>query len=285
MSGRYLNIARAAQELGVSSGAVSQQIHSLEKWMGCRLFRRGNRGLTFTPAGETFHEAVSEALGTIRKATKTVSRPEVRQAFIISVTASFAMKFLLPHLSEFRDKWPNIDISVSTVELINEFQPADGDVGIRYGITAQQGVWSREIIRDDLILVASPNLIASAGNKMLLEDIPDYPLLMDRHPKVIDEYPSWEEYFLSQGLLDPHALKIREFSQHWMVIEAAINGEGTALVKKSLAQEDVKSGRLVRLAAKEMKLKSGYFLVTLPENSNDPIIRSFHHWLQKVAKI
>lgn len=282
-AGRHLNIARAAQDLGVSSGAISQQVHALEKWIGCRLFQRSNRGLSFTEAGAAYYDGVSKALDDIRLATHAIGRPEIRKRLIISVTASFAMKFLLPRLAAFRDKWPDLDISVSTVELISEFNPSDGDVGIRYGLAHQASYWTREILRDELILVASPNLVDRREHDNAVLHIEDYPLLMDRHPTVIQDYPSWQEYLKSQGVADTENLTLREYSQQWMVIEAAINGEGVALAKRCLVQDDLAAGKLVTLSQEELRLKSGYYMLALPENANDPVIRSFRKWMENAA--
>ncbi len=283
MAGRYLNVTRAAQELGVSSGAISQQVHALEKWIGCRLFKRGNRGLDFTEAGLVYFEEISEALSDIRLATKRVGRPEVRKGFEISVTASFAMKFLLPRLTEFRMLWPDVDISVTTVELVSEYHSEDGDVGIRYGIAKQAGMWCREVLKDELVLVASPNLAGADGQPGDLQKLDRFPLLIDQHPKVIRDYPTWEDYLSQLGITWKHELNYREFSQQWMVIEAAINGEGIALAKQCLIQKDLKEGRLVTLSEKRLAPGSGYYLLTLPENANDPVIRSFWKWLQEKA--
>ncbi|WP_169542780.1 LysR substrate-binding domain-containing protein [Sneathiella aquimaris] len=283
MAGRHLNIARAAQELGVSSGAISQQVHALEKWIGCRLFQRSNRGLSFTEAGQLYFEAISKAMDEIRGATRSVGRPEIRKNLIISVTASFAMKFLLPRLTDFRSLWPDLDISVSTVELVNEFNPSDGDVGIRYGHAHQANMWTREILRDELMLVASATLQGVDGRPLSLENFTDFPLLMDKHPSVIQDYPSWQEFLKNQGVEDTSHLNLREFSQQWMVIEAAINGEGVALAKKCLVHTDIASGKLVAIGAQQLSLNSGYYLLTLPENANDPIIKSFYRWIEKTV--
>ncbi|GLQ07318.1 LysR substrate-binding domain-containing protein [Sneathiella chinensis] len=278
-AGRYLNIGRAAEALGVSSGAVSQQVHALEKWIGCRLFQRTNKGLEFTEPGRVYFDEISRSFEAIRVATRCAGRPDVRKGLVISVTASFAMKFLLPRLTRFRDLWPDVDISVSTVELVSEYHAADGDVGIRYGMARQSGMWSREILRDELLLVAAPHLLDPSAEGFDLDRLRDYPLLLDKHPRVIKDYPSWETYLSSNGLADVSHLTMREFSQQWMVIEAAVNGEGVALAKKCLVQNDLDSGRLVALSGTELALESGYYLLTLPENANDTVIRSFRNWL------
>ncbi|MEH6477364.1 MAG: LysR substrate-binding domain-containing protein [Sneathiella sp.] len=286
MAGKHLSIARAAQELGVSSGAISQQVHALEKWIGCRLFKRTNRGLDFTEPGAAYYTEISVAMENIRNATQRVGRPDVRNGLVISVTASFAMKFLLPRLTGFRDLWPGVDISIATVELINEYQAADGDVGIRYGIAHQSGMWCKEILRDELLLVAAPNLMKKPREEFEFKDVLDFPFLIDQHPKIIKEYPSWEKFLTELGIDKVDNLSLREYSQQWMVIEAAINSEGIALAKRCLVQNDLDAGRLVSLSEIDLKLDSGYYLLTLPENSNDPVIRSFWKWLEgEAAKV
>ncbi len=278
----YLNIARAADDIGVSPGAVSQQITILEKWLGAKLFFRTNRGLKFSEAGKTYYKSISSVFNEIRIATNVTSRPNVRKSFVISVTATFAMKWLLPKLSKFREKWPDIEISVTTVELVGSFSSADGDVGLRYGTGDFPLMKSVEIIRDNLILVAAPNLTIKPDFN--ITSISDYPLLMDRHPKVIAEYPNWEDYLSDTGVTNPGNLSIKKFSQQWMVIEAAKNGEGIALVKSCLISDDINSGKLVQLSKKSLKLKSGYYLVHIPEIADDPIIKSFHNWIMLEAK-
>lgn len=283
MAGKHLNIARAAQELGVSSGAISQQVHALEKWIGCRLFKRSNRGLEFTEPGRSYFDDVTGALSNIRNATRRVGRPEVRKGLVISVTASFAMKFLLPRITEFRLLWPDVDISITTIELVNEYHSEDGDVGIRYGLAKQAGMWCKEILRDELMLVASPGLLKQENVELEVNRLDRFPLLIDQHPKVIKDYPSWEDYLRHMGLNWSHELKFREFSQQWMVIEAAINGEGIALAKQSLVQSDIDEGKLVSMSQEKLELESGYYLLTLPENANDPVIQDLWKWLQKKA--
>ena len=280
-AGRYQNIARAAQELGVSAGAVSQQISQLEKWIGCKLFRRNNRGLEFTKEGRAYYKAVSTAFGSLRTATSAVSRPNIRKNLVISVTSSFAMKWLMPRLQGFRDKWPEIEISVKTTELFGKFEESDGDVGIRYGTGEFGSFGSTELVKDRLVLVTSSTLLPEEGVDHELSFVSRLPLLVDRHPKLIANYPGWEEYLKMLGMKDVEGLVFREFSQQWMVIAAATNGEGAALVKECLVADDLEHGLVRQVTEKTIELASGYHLVYLNSNSSDPVIRSFRTWLKK----
>lgn len=138
---------------------------------------------------------------------------------------------------------------------------------------------SWELIRDELVLVAAPNLAGELGSDFRIADLQEFPLLFDPHPSIITDYPSWETYFARHGVEPTRDLNIREFSVHWMVVEAAIAGQGLALAKTCLIDRELANGRLVQLSPERLKLQSGYYLVCLPENSKDPIIRSFRNWL------
>lgn len=275
-----MNFAHAAEDLGVSPGAVSQQVATLEKWLGCHLFQRNNRGLDFTEAGQRYFLAVRTAFEQVRVASALEARPALRGKLDVSSTASFAMKWLLPRFGKFRDLWPNTDITMSTIELVSSFSTSDGDVGLRYGNGDYAGMTSTLIIQDELILVAAPGRFEELEHSQRLNSLPNYPLLLDRHPMVISGYPSWEEYLGDLGVHDVSDLQLREFSQQWMSIEAAICGEGIALVKSCLVENDLQCGKLIRIGSNLLPLKSGYHLVHLPEMREDKIVRSFGKWLK-----
>lgn len=279
MAGRHLNMANAADALGVSPGAVSQHVHHLEQWLGCRLFVRTNRGLAFTKEGEAYFGATTRALDGIRTASAAISRPAIRKTFLVSITVSFAMKWLMPRMETFRKMWPEVSIQISTVEAVSQFTVSDGDVGLRYGSGDYPGMHSWEVSRDELLLVAAPihPIFNSEGD--LFEMISEHPLMIDQHPKVINDYPDWPTLFSKFGHAPRKELNVREVSQQWMAIEAAINGEGIALVKSSLARSEIAANRLKRININPISLRSGYHLVCLPENKDDPVIKSFREWL------
>ncbi|HAT85351.1 MAG TPA: hypothetical protein DCS30_04980 [Rhizobiales bacterium] len=283
-AGRFLNLSSAAQELGVSPGAISQQVSQLEKWIGCKLFRRTNRGLEFTKAGQEYYATVSSIFDALRKSTSSISRPDIKKTFVVSVTASFAMKWLMPRLQTFREEWSDVEIKIKTTELFGKFDLSDGDVGIRYGLGDFGAFKSTLIARDRLLLVSSPDLFPEGVSDDEISYILDAPFLADRHSKLITGYPSWHQYLDRLGLQGGWELEVREFSQHWMVIEAAANGEGVALVKECLVKDEIRKKRLQVLGAKTIEAPSGYYLVHLAENINDPVIRSFRKWLLQELK-
>ena len=103
---RHGKVARAAEDLGVSPSAVSQQIKLLEEMLGVSLFRREKRQLSLTLEGEQLFKAVTSALGLLRNARQTVSRQRTSHQLIIRIVPSFAVRWLGPRLADFINQNP-----------------------------------------------------------------------------------------------------------------------------------------------------------------------------------
>ena len=130
-AGRHLNFRAAAGELGVTQGAVAQQVRGLEGHVGMALFARLPKGLAFTAAGRGYHARVAEAFAILREAS-AVLRPQAARV-LISVTPTFAAKWLIPHLPDFTAKHPDIDLRILATEKLSSFH-ADGiDLAVRLG--------------------------------------------------------------------------------------------------------------------------------------------------------
>ena len=130
-AGRYLNFRAAADELGVTQGAVAQQVRGLEDHVGMPLFERLPKGLAFTAAGRGYHVRIAEAFTTLREAS-AVLQPQTAKV-LISVTPTFAAKWLIPHLPDFTARYPDIDLRILATEKVSSFH-ADGiDLAVRLG--------------------------------------------------------------------------------------------------------------------------------------------------------
>lgn len=130
-AGRHLTFRAAADELGVTQGAVAQQVRGLEDHLGLRLFLREPRGLAFTEEGRAYHTAISHAFSQLADATTALRSSPSRVT--ISVTPTFASKWLIPRLAEFTAAHPDIDLRITATERVLSFR-ADGiDLAVRQG--------------------------------------------------------------------------------------------------------------------------------------------------------
>ena len=122
VAGRHLNFRAAAEELGVTQGAVAQQVRQLEAQLGIPLFERLSKGLAFTSSGRSYHGRVATAFEELRAATATL-RPEPGRV-LVSVTPTFAAKWLIPNLPDFSATHPQIDLQILATEKISNFHGA-----------------------------------------------------------------------------------------------------------------------------------------------------------------
>src|SRR5215470_3340986 len=120
VAARHLSFTKAAAELNVTHSAVSHQIKALEEWLGSPLFRRVNRGLVLTDAGQAYLKPVRDSFERLGEATRRLKVRERSGPLTLSVMPSFAAKWLVPRLGRFRRRHPDIDVRISaTSELVD----------------------------------------------------------------------------------------------------------------------------------------------------------------------
>ncbi len=275
---RHLNFSKAAAELNVTHSAISHQIRALEDWVGQPLFERGARGLRLTETGQQFLPPVRVAFQQLMQAGQAVRQSARVGPLTVSVLPSLASKWLVPRLSDFRQRYPDIDVRISATGQLETVGRGDIDVGIRYG----RGKWSdleAELLQlDDLFPICSPSLLK--GPKPLREprDIANFPLLSDNDWRPA-EYEFWSGWFELAGISDLGLKPDVTFTASNLMIDAAIGGLGIGLGNTMLAGEDIKAGRLVKPFDLTLKLETGYFLVYGQGALRRPKIKAFRDWV------
>ena len=127
---RHLSFTKAADELHVTQAAVSHQIKALEEWLGLPLFRRMNRALALTEAGQSYLPPVREAMDTLSQATDRLIRADSSGTLTISTMPSFASKWLVPRLMRFQKRHPEMDVRVHSTAQVVDFARHDVDLAI-----------------------------------------------------------------------------------------------------------------------------------------------------------
>ena len=252
-AGRHLTFRAAAEELDVTQGAVAQQVRGLENDLGLRLFRRESRGLAFTAEGYDYHVAVSRALLQISNTTERL-KPSP-SSVTISVTPTFASKWLIPRLPEFTRKHPDIDLRITATEKILSFH-ADGiDLAVRQGQPPSSARLTADLLfRQKVIAICSPFLLkdfALPQNETVLTKLPLLHDIHDLWPLFLQEYEG-EHRFPIKGL---------RFSQTTLCIDAALAGQGVALASRFLVERDLADGRLVQVVPKVLQGGQDFYLL------------------------
>lgn len=269
---RHLNFRLAAEELGVTQGAVAQQIRGLEAELGLKLFDRQPRMLALTEAGRSYVANVRRAFELIAEATEAL-RPEP-QHLTISVTPTFASKWLIPRLPEFTAAHPDIDLRILATDRISNFQTDAVDLAVRYGRPPfGPGLDVDLLFEQVLVAVASPLLIEKLGNPTRPETFARYALLHDAH----DFWPQYLETVFPDGT--PAAAKNIRFNQTAHAIEAAIAGQGMVLASWFFVEEDIRTGRLVRLFAGDMRAGADFYAVSPRKPRHAASVAAVRAWL------
>ncbi|KIC53695.1 MULTISPECIES: LysR substrate-binding domain-containing protein [unclassified Leisingera] len=219
---RHLNFGRAAEELHLTQGAVAQQVRRLEADLGHKLFHRHARGLTLTDTGRSYHAPVRQALMLIREATDQLA-PAV-QRVTLSVPPSFASKWLVPRLPEFEARHPDIDLRVVAEESLTDFKRDGIDIAIRQGGKPQESSLNSALLSlVDLVAVARQGSALTKGDSPELADLAQHTLIQDGHHH-------WDLLLRQHGLTATG--RVLQFNQTALAMDAAMNGQGIALVPR-----------------------------------------------------
>ncbi|HKG74009.1 MAG TPA: transcriptional regulator GcvA [Aestuariivirgaceae bacterium] len=271
---RHLSFSKAAEELHVTHGAVSRAVRHLETQLGVQLFTRKVRSVALTTLGASYAAEVRQSLDHLAAATLAMSGQQ-SSVLTVSTLDAFASKWLVPRLFKFRLAHGGIDIRLSTSEKLADFVSDGIEIAIRYGRGQYPGVRSELLMQEDLSPVCSPALLD--GPHPLRN-----PTDLIYHTLIHDDFPiDWAMWLRMAGIegIDPHKGPSFYASEH--VVQAAVQGEGVALGRSSLVDDDIAAGRLVRPF--EFRLSAGlaYYLVYPPGALKRQKVKNFRDWIME----
>jgi LysR family glycine cleavage system transcriptional activator len=241
---RHMNFSRAADELSVTPGAVSQQIQNLEDFIGVALFKRTPKGLLLTDAAQTALPALRDAFDKLGEAASQLTAPVDGRRVTVSAAPSFAAKWLMPRLGRFEAAHPDMDVWLSAGMELVDFASGEIDVAIRYGSGRYPGLEVIRLMSETVTPVAAPALLAQRPIATP-DDLGRHILLHDGSPDADESCPDWIMWLTARGVKGVDGARGPRFNQSSLVIEAAVAGRGVALAKGALAQADIDAGRLV----------------------------------------
>ena len=279
---RHLNFSRAADELSVTPGAVSQQIQNLEDYVGAALFKRTPKGLLLTDAAQLSLPALREAFDRLAEAAALLTAAVDGRRLTVSVAPSFAAKWLVPRLGLFEEAHPQVDVWLSADMEVVDFASGEIDLAIRYGAGRYPGLEVVKLMAETVIAVASPELVA-AHPLSDLSDLAHQILLHDGSPDADDSCPDWPMWLAARGVKGVDGSRGPRFNQSSLVIEAAAGGRGVALAKRALAQADLDAGRLVAPFQIATAVDFAYYVVHPKAKGRLPQVKAFVAWITAQA--
>jgi DNA-binding transcriptional LysR family regulator len=270
--GRLKHLAGAADELGVTPGALSQHVRKVEAQLGRAVFERSARGLRPTPAGAQLLFALTSAFAEIERA---VERAEGRSDETLTVTVApvLAAKWLVPRLSRFYAANPGLQLRIEASTAIVDFDLSDVDAGVRVG----KGPWPRtraeRLAELSLFPVCCP---AVAEDLNSVEDLARIPVIVDHGS--LGRWPFW---LAGVGCIDLKLAPGPIFSDAGLCLEAAIAGQGVALAWPTLAADALNAGLVVAPFSGRVATEEFYWLVSSAKRLPSANVRRFGAWLKE----
>lgn len=282
---RLNSFTHAGDELGISQGAVSQQIKALEQRLGFAVFVRQGRTIQPTPAGEALVDAVRFGFGHIAEVIAQQKRQQQDDQLVISVLPGFAIRWLFPRLMDFEQAHPEFSLTVNAIGDPLDFSLHHGHAAITYGPTDEQPEtdW---LFREQIFPVCSADFALqhqlAADN--LAERLTELPLLIDNSPTARPYSDSWA-CWAAQQAIELEAVTGRRYSQSNMTLQLAELGHGVALGRSSLVMDAIAEGKLIRLDNTVVMNPCSYRLVANPAIAEGAALTAFRHWLVRSTAV
>ena len=281
---RHLSFTRAADELNVTPGAISQQIRQLEEFAGAPLFRRTGRQVLLTDAGQAALPLLTNAFEMMAEAVHHMKAPARRDRLMISSAPSFAAKWLAHRLDRFQEEHPEAEVWVSADLALTDFNSTDIDLAVRYGKGVYDGLRVEKVLSESVLPVCSPELLTGKNALRTPEDLANHVLLHDEGPETDPSCPDWKSWLAARGVISVDSSRGPHFSQSSLVVEAAAAGRGVALAKHAIAAADLERGRLVApFADGSADIDFAYWIVWPKWRTPSKLARAFIQWLKSQA--
>lgn len=270
--GRLGSVKAASEELGVTIGAISQQVQKTEAQLGVQLFERQNRSLVPTLHMRAMQPHLTSAITSFATAVATTQRSR-EDALTISVAPVFAGKWLVWHLKKFNKLHPGIRVRVeATVDLVDP-DATDVDLCIRVGKGPYPGLQVEELLNQRVFPVCSPSLAESIKKPA---DIGKHPVIRD--PGQMYEWNTWLNLFgLDESILQYGP----SFSDGSLCLDAAIAGHGIFLAWETLANYAVDSGQVASPFPERPATGAKYWLVSGTHAPRTRAKKAFSDWLKQ----
>lgn len=278
---RCLSFTKAAEELNVTRVAVSQQIKSLEEYLDVQLFHRMHRSLRLTRAGEQYYRTISDSLQNILSATYEVQKSAYKEGVTVTTSTGFATYWLLPRIGEFRRLHSETEIQLLVADSYLDLSTPEIDVAIRYGDGDWPNVNAQFLLQEEIFPVCSP---AYLGERPGFTEARE--LLAERLLHLEGKYDPqtrWLHWFREQGVnieTQPQGLRLNTYTN---LVQAALDGQGIALIGPPLMKNLLETGALVRPIDVVPTKRRAFYLARAKDAQPSSQTTLFCDWLEKIA--
>ena len=287
VAGRHMSFSRAAEELHVTPAAISHQIKALETDLGVKLFRRLNRSLQLTEAGQACLPGLRSAFETMASAVGRVRDKEDWNILTISAPPAFGARWLVPRIVDFRTANPQIQVRIDPA--IRSMDPVRDSVDV--AIEFSQGHYSgrsvqrpaQRLFGQDVFPVCSPELLDGKNPLTTPDDLRGHTLIHFDAPMDDPGWPNWETWLRANNVdrLDPN--KGPHFTSPNFTTQALLAGHGVALMAELVVESELATGTLVKPFDISYPGDLSYWALATSVDSEDDPVTLFWKWLTREA--
>ena len=271
---RHGNYSSAADELGLTHGAISHQIRDMEQRLGIPLFQRSGRSMLPTREAITLLALVRQALGVLHQAFPSHAVGSTR--VVLGIHPSLATCWLLPRIATFLEAHPDIHVEIKSTADLGDFLASGIDFAIRYGLGTWPNTASEHVGEETLFPVCSPEYRDLLGLKE--------PSDLLRCKLLSHAWQPWAPWLRAARVAQREPIDGLVVSDSAMLVEAAAAGLGVALVRKRFAINALREKRLMRLFRITVADTNGYYLVRRTGDSARPAVHLLQDWIRSEMK-
>lgn len=279
---RTLSFTRAADELALTQSAVSRSIASLEERLGFALFERRHRALVLTERGQVLHHAATEMLERLDATIARLRGRDAARTVTVTASISFASLWLVPRLARFTRQHPHIDVRIAASNEIVDLDRAGIELAVRYSPSVQAPA-GEKLFDEEVVPVCSPSLLRDPARPLTRPaDLAGHILLHYEDIRIVP-WLDWSPWFESAGISDLKPAGALHFSHYDQLIQAAISGQGVALGRVPLLNEQLHSGALVTPFRRGIASPRSYYVMRSARSVGNADVDAFVAWLRVEA--
>ncbi len=274
---RHLSIKKAAAELAVTPTAVSHHVRALEDALGVKVFERHARHIELTAYGKELYPVLREGFDAFADVIARVKSRKLRTVVTLSATVAFTARWLLPRVAAFHKANPSMDLRLHASDETADLRSGTVDAAIRYGRGEYEGLSAERLFPDSFAPVCSPRLKVRNTRDLANQTMIHFEWRRQRR-----DNPTWARWLRTAGVEDLNAKADLIFTDESQAIQAAIAGNGIALLSLTLIADELARGTLIQPLEPALTMNGfQYDLVYPPSAEHSNRISALRTWIHK----
>lgn len=278
--GRLGSVNAAARELGVTPGAISQQIKLLEDQLQMPLIMKDGRRAALAPKAKSYHAVLTAGFDKLKQAQVLLAQQASELDIHVSGLPTLLSKWLQPRLHSFEARYGETSICLDATHGEPEPEFLDHMFRLTYGTVSDMFPHARALFQDVCFPVCSPEFLKAHPEALDPASLPDLPWVdIDWGPAYSTTVPRLGTWLEAQGLPGPKNKPVSVHSLSSSALEAAASGQGIALAQLSFASVDLGLGRLIRISQESVSMPEHYYICWGPMMLENEKSRHFLNWI------